>query len=32
MAKYDEFSHETMVVFHSYFSLPEGNLNFTWSK
>ena len=25
MAIYSDFSHEKMVIFHSYVSLPEGN-------
>ena len=26
MAIYSEFSHKKMVIFHSYVSLPEGNI------
>jgi hypothetical protein len=29
---YSEFSHEKMVIFHSYVSLPEGNPNISHNK
>ena len=30
MTIYSEFSHEKMVIFHSYVSLPEGIYAYVW--